>query len=87
MSPEPWGIPLVTGHQLDLTPFTTTLWDQPSSQFFTQQRVHPSKPNKWNKTSLNMSQLCALAAKRVNHVLGCIKHSISSRSREWIDPL
>ncbi|KAK4831485.1 hypothetical protein QYF61_017986 [Mycteria americana] len=41
---EPWGTPLVTGHQLDLAPFTTTLWAWPSSQFFTQQRVHPSKP-------------------------------------------
>ncbi|KAK4816395.1 hypothetical protein QYF61_016712 [Mycteria americana] len=43
-STEPWGTPLVTGCQLDLTPFTTTLWAQPSSQHFTQQRVHPSKP-------------------------------------------
>ncbi|KAK4828429.1 LOW QUALITY PROTEIN: hypothetical protein QYF61_026525 [Mycteria americana] len=41
---EPWGTPLVTGRQLDLVPFTTTLWAQPSSQFFTQQIVHPSKP-------------------------------------------
>ncbi|KAK4826066.1 hypothetical protein QYF61_005025 [Mycteria americana] len=38
-STEPWGTPLVTGHQLDLTPFSTTLWAQPSSQFFTQQSV------------------------------------------------
>ncbi|KAK4818988.1 hypothetical protein QYF61_022819 [Mycteria americana] len=30
-STEPWGTPLVTSHQLDLTPFTTTLWAQPSS--------------------------------------------------------
>jgi len=29
-----WGAPLVTSHQLHLTPFTTTLWAQPSSQFF-----------------------------------------------------
>jgi len=27
---------VVTGHQLDLTPFTTTLWAQPASQCFTQ---------------------------------------------------
>ncbi|CAM9921516.1 unnamed protein product [Bubo scandiacus] len=40
---EPWGTPLVTGRQLDLTPFTTTLWARPSSQFFTQQSpvLHP----------------------------------------------
>jgi len=30
---------------------------------------------------LNLSQQCALAAKRANHILGCIKHSIASWSR------
>jgi len=33
---EPWGTPLVTSCHLDLTPFTTTLWAQPFSQFFIQ---------------------------------------------------
>ncbi|KAM9656072.1 uncharacterized protein ACIBXB_008597 [Morphnus guianensis] len=41
---EPWGTPLVTCHQLDLTPFAATLWACPSSQFFTQRRVQLSKP-------------------------------------------
>ncbi|XP_075032352.1 ribose-phosphate pyrophosphokinase 2 isoform X3 [Calonectris borealis] len=41
-STEPWGTPLVTGRQLDLTPFSTTLWARPSSQSFTQQSVRPS---------------------------------------------
>ncbi|KAK4822651.1 hypothetical protein QYF61_018603, partial [Mycteria americana] len=31
---------------------------------------------------LNRSQQCALAAKRAKHILGCIKHSITSWSRE-----
>ena len=34
-----------------------------------------------------LSQQCALAARRTNRILGCIKHSIASRSREVIVPL
>ena len=36
---------------------------------------------------LNRSQQRALAAKRANRILGCIKHSITSRSKEVIIPL
>jgi len=36
---------------------------------------------------LNTSQQSALAAKRANHALGCIKHSIASWSRKVTVPL
>ncbi|GAB0176247.1 mitochondrial enolase superfamily member 1 [Grus japonensis] len=36
---------------------------------------------------LNMTWQCALAAQKANHILGCIKRGVTSRSREGILPL
>jgi len=36
---------------------------------------------------LDMSHQCALTAQKANHILGCIKSTVASRSREGILPL
>jgi len=41
----------------------------------------------WVGEKLNMTRLCALAAHKAEHILGCIKSSVASRVREGILPL
>ena len=41
----------------------------------------------WVDDKFNMSHQCVLAAKRANHVLGCMKHSTANQSREVTVPL
>ena len=36
---------------------------------------------------INMSQKCALTAQKANHILGCVKRNVASRSKVVILPL
>ncbi|XP_074679868.1 sodium/bile acid cotransporter 7 isoform X2 [Strix aluco] len=76
---EPWGTPLVTGRQLDLTPFTTALWARPSSQFFTQQSMRSSKPRAASCARRMLWETVSKASLKSSlQTVGCMPPPVSS---------
>jgi len=67
-------------------------WSKPQYQYWLVDEGIKSSPEEKDlwvlvDEKLDMSQRCVLTAQKTNYILGCIKRSVTSRSREGILPL
>ncbi|GAB0187525.1 hypothetical protein GRJ2_001217800 [Grus japonensis] len=66
---------------------TSALFDQTLNKWFLKQNPEEKDLGVLVEDKLNTTGQYALIAQKANHILGCIKRNVTSRSREVILPL